>query len=111
MRVADGWSSTGSLRTEGGEEQESDADDYRGVGGVEDVPEAEVDVVRDLSAAQAVEEVACGTAQDQTAPQHRQLRRSPRQEHPEHDHDGDGAPDEENPLAPTENAKGSAVVL
>src|SRR5215217_4933237 len=111
MLVADGWSSTGSLRTEGGEEQQPDADDYRGVGGVEDVPEAEVDVVRDLSAAQAVEQVACGTAQDQTAPEHRCLRRSPRQQHPEDDHDGDGAPDEENHLASTKDAEGPAVVL
>src|SRR5215217_7663697 len=78
MLVADGWSSTGSLRTEGGEEQQPDADHYRGVGGVEDVPEAEVDVVRDLSAAQTVEEVACGAAQDQTAPEHCERRWSPR---------------------------------
>src|SRR5215216_4207145 len=97
--------------TQRGEQQKSDAYYYRGVGGVEDVPEAEVDVVRDLSAAQAVEQVACGTAQDQTAPEHRCLRRSPRQQHPEDDHDGDGAPDEENHLASTKDAEGPAVVL
>src|SRR5919112_6434863 len=101
----------GFFGTEGGEEQQPHADDYRGVGGVEDVPEAEVDVVRDLSAAQAVEQVACGTAQDQTAPEHRCLRRSPRQQHPEHDNEGDGAPDKENQLVPAEDAEGTAVVL
>ena len=70
-----------------------------------------MDVVRDLSAAQAVEKVAGGTAQDQTAPEHGERRRSPRQQHPEHDHDGDGAPDKENHLASTEDAEGPAVVL
>src|SRR5215218_1264363 len=110
MLVADGWSSTGSLRTEGGEEQQPDAYDYRGVGSVEDVPEAEVDVVRDLSAAQTVEEVACGAAQDQTAPEHCERRWSPRQQHPEHDHDGNGASEEENHLASAEHAEGPTVV-
>jgi len=70
-----------------------------------------VDVVCDLSATQAVEKVACGAAQDQTAPEHRERRRSPRQQHPEHDPDGDGAPDEEHHLASTEDAEGPAVVL
>ena len=70
-----------------------------------------MDVVRDLSAAQAVEKVARGAAQDQTAPEHGEHRGSPRQQHPEHDHDGDGAPDEENHLASTEDAEGPAVVL
>src|SRR5215203_7426674 len=78
-----------------GEQQESDAHYNRGVGGVEDVPEAEVDVVRDLSAAQAVEQVAGGTAQDQTTPEHRCPRRSPREQHPEHDNDRNSTPGEQ----------------
>ena len=70
-----------------------------------------MNVVRDLSAAQAIEEVARGAAQDQTAPEYRERRGSPRQQHPEHDHDGDGAPDEENHLTSTEDAESPAVVL
>ena len=70
-----------------------------------------MDVVGDLSAAQAVEKVAGGAAQDQAAPERGEPRWSPREQHPEHDHDGDGAPGEENQLAPTEDAEGPAVVL
>src|SRR4028118_1244667 len=93
------------------EEQEHDTHGYGGVGGVEDVPEGEVDVIGDLSGAQAVEEVAGGPAEDQTATDRGRGGGSSREQHPQHDPDRDRASGEQHRLAPAEDAEGAAVVL